>query len=72
MVSAMRRGLGRNPGLITVPAPLLKLALKLAGQSEWYERLAGPLVADPAALLAIGWTPRLSTGDGLAALMRRS
>ena len=72
MVSAMRRGLGRNPGLITVPAPLLKLALKLAGQTDGYTRLAGPLVADPAALVAIGWTPRLSTGDGLAALMRGS
>jgi nucleoside-diphosphate-sugar epimerase len=70
MISAMRRGLGRNPGLIRLPAPVLKLALKTAGREEWYERLARPLVADPSALMGIGWAPRVSTQAGLQALMK--
>jgi nucleoside-diphosphate-sugar epimerase len=70
MVAAMRRGLGRTPGLISVPAPLLKLALKWAKRPEWYDRLASPLVADPSALMRIGWSPKLSTETGLQLLMR--
>jgi nucleoside-diphosphate-sugar epimerase len=70
MISAMRRGLGRNPGLIRLPAPVLKFALKAAGREEWYERLARPLVADPSALMGIGWAPRVSTQAGLQALMK--
>jgi UDP-glucose 4-epimerase len=69
LISAMRLGLGRKPGLVSVPAPLLELVLKLAGRSQWYERLARPLVADPSALLGIGWAPRVSTRDGIRALM---
>jgi nucleoside-diphosphate-sugar epimerase len=70
MVAAMRRGLGRTPGLISIPAPLLKLALKWAKRPEWYDRLASPLVADPSALMRIGWSPKLSTETGLQLLMR--
>jgi UDP-glucose 4-epimerase len=69
LISAMRLGLGRKPGLVTVPAPFLELVAKLAGRSEWYERLARPLVADSSALLGIGWAPSVSTRDGIRALM---
>src|SRR5262249_20103422 len=54
MIAALRRGLGRSPGLIPVPPPLLKMALDAAGRTEIYQRLAGSLVADPAALLRLG------------------
>jgi hypothetical protein len=37
-----------------------------------YQRLSGPLIVDPAALMSVGWTPRLATRDGLAMLMRAS
>ena len=70
MITAMRRGLGRSPGLIPVPQPLLKTALRAAGRTEIYQRLAGSLVADPAALLRLGWTPPVATADALAALAR--
>src|SRR6266478_3146579 len=70
MITAMRRGLGRSPGLIPVPPPLLKTALRAAGRTEIYQRLAGSLVADPAALLRLGWTPPVTTPDALAALAR--
>lgn len=70
MIAAMRRGLDRRPGLLPVPAGLLGAALRAGGRGEMFERLGGSLVADPSALVRIGWTPRVSASDGLAELMR--
>src|SRR5262244_3221525 len=70
MITALRRGLNRSPGLIPVPPSLLEMALRAAGRTEIYQRLAGSLVADPAALLRLGWTPPVATADALAALAR--
>ncbi|MBO1905723.1 NAD-dependent epimerase/dehydratase family protein [Microvirga sp. 3-52] len=72
MVTAMRQGLGRAPGLIPVPAFVLKGAAALAGRGEAYERLAGSLVASPEALRNLGWQPVSSTRDALAELARRA
>jgi nucleoside-diphosphate-sugar epimerase len=69
MIAAMRRGLGRSANLVPMPAPLLKLALHAARRTEWYERLACPLVVDCSQLCGLGWSPRVSTEAGLAALM---
>jgi nucleoside-diphosphate-sugar epimerase len=70
MIAAVRRGLGRRPGLIPVPPAALKAALRAAGRMEVYDRLAGSLVADPAALLRLDWKPPVATADALAALAR--
>ena len=70
MIGAVRRGLGRRPGLIPLPPAVLKAGLRAAGRMEIYERLAGSLVADPAALLHLGWKPPVATADALAALAR--
>jgi nucleoside-diphosphate-sugar epimerase len=70
MIAAIRAGLGRRPGLVPVPPAWLEAALRAAGRAEIYERLAGSLVADPSALLQLGWTPPLTTAQGLAALAR--
>jgi nucleoside-diphosphate-sugar epimerase len=70
MITAIRRGLGRGHGLFPVPARLLESAARLAGRGEIYERLAGSLVAEPAALMRLGWTPSVRTPEGLAALAR--
>src|SRR5712691_9302023 len=40
MITAMRLGLGRRPGLIPVPPALLEISLRVAGRAEVYERLA--------------------------------
>jgi len=69
MICAMRRGLGRSANLVPLPAPLLKLALHAAGRTEWYPRLACPLIADPSQLSGLGWAPQVSTEAGLSALM---
>ncbi|AWM88892.1 NAD-dependent epimerase/dehydratase family protein [Microvirga sp. 17 mud 1-3] len=68
IVTALRAGLGRGPGLLPVPAPLLKMAATSMGRREAYERLAGSLVASPAALAELGWVPVTTTPDGLRRL----
>jgi UDP-glucose 4-epimerase len=71
MIAALRRGVGRRPGLVPMPRSLLAEAFRIAGREEEYQRLAGALVADPAALQQLGWRPRIATPDGLAILMRQ-
>jgi nucleoside-diphosphate-sugar epimerase len=70
MIAAMRRGLGRRPSLIPVPPRLLEAALRAVGRAEVFQRLAGSLVAEPAALLQLGWVPPARTAQALAALAR--
>jgi nucleoside-diphosphate-sugar epimerase len=70
MVTAMRRGLGRRPGLVRVPSRLLEAAFRVAGRPEAHQRLTGSLVADPSALQQMGFVPPLAATDGLAALAR--
>jgi len=69
MIAAMRRGLGRRAGVFPVPSPLIELMLKTTGRDEVYQRLSGSLVADPAALIGLGWTPAAMADAGLARLM---
>jgi UDP-glucose 4-epimerase len=70
MIAAMRQGLGRPAALFYVPKPLLKSALRAAGQAETCAPLFGSLVADPSALARLNWVPPVETSAGLAALMR--
>lgn len=70
MITAIRGGLDRRPGLVPVPNALLRAGFRLSGYPERYRRLAEPLVASPAALLQMGWDPPLSTPDGLARVAR--
>lgn len=69
MIAAMRRGLGRRPNVFPFPVGILELLLRAAGREEIYQRLAGPLVADPSALINLRWTPTVATPIGLAELM---
>jgi len=50
MISSLRRGLGRRPGLFPVPVPLLRYVLGRFGRVEEYERIAGSLIASAASL----------------------
>jgi UDP-glucose 4-epimerase len=70
MITAMRSGLGRRPGLVRVPRRLLEAAFRAAGRVDDYQRLTGSLAADPSALRGLGWEPALGAGAGLAALAR--
>jgi nucleoside-diphosphate-sugar epimerase len=70
MIAAMRRGLGRRPNVLPFPTALLETLLRAVGREEIYRRVAGSLIADPTALLGLGWVPPLSTPDGLVRLMQ--
>lgn len=70
IVAAMRQGLGRRAALFYVPKPLLRGALRAAGQAETCAPLFGSLVADPSALTRLNWVPPIETEAGLAALLR--
>ncbi|MCJ2018084.1 NAD(P)H-binding protein [Methylobacterium sp. E-065] len=68
MIAALRVGLGRGPGLVPVPAGLLKLACRMTGRDAQFARIAEGLVARADGLAALGWRPAGSTRDGLARL----
>lgn len=68
MIAALRRGLGRRPGLVPVPEPILEAGFRALGRMDAYRRLSGALVADASALRAYGWDPPVETRAGLAAL----
>jgi nucleoside-diphosphate-sugar epimerase len=70
MIAAMRSGAGRRPAVVRFPPALLELLLRAAGRQEIYRRLSGSLIADPSALMKLGWTPQLTTPAGLAKLMQ--
>jgi nucleoside-diphosphate-sugar epimerase len=69
IVTALRRGRGKSPGLVAVPPVLLRLALTAAGRGANWEQINGALVADPAKLMATGWSPERDTITALAAMM---
>jgi nucleoside-diphosphate-sugar epimerase len=70
IITALRAGEGRRPGLLPVPPALLALASKVLGYSEQWQRLGGMLAADPIKLINAGWKPLVNTRAGLAALAR--
>lgn len=65
IITALRAGLGRQPGLLNIPPALFKAALTMLGREAIWQRLGGALVADPSRLIATGWQPRVETRDGL-------
>jgi nucleoside-diphosphate-sugar epimerase len=70
MIGAMRKGLGRRPGLVPVPHLLLQAGMRAIGHGETYRLLSGSLVGDSSALARLNWVPPIDTEEGLAALMR--
>jgi nucleoside-diphosphate-sugar epimerase len=69
IVTALRRGRGKAPGLVTVPEALLRLGLTAVGRSANWEQISGGLVADPAKLMAAGWRPERDTIKALAEMV---
>jgi nucleoside-diphosphate-sugar epimerase len=66
-LAEMRRGMGRGPGLVSVPPALLAFPLKLLGRGETAARLTGGLRVDAGKLRAAGW----KAGSGVTAALRR-
>lgn len=72
MIAALRQGLGRRADVFWLPPRLVELALHIAGRRDAYPLLAGSLIADPSALLQLGWSPPVETQAALARLMQTS
>jgi UDP-glucose 4-epimerase len=68
IVTALREGEGRRPGLLPVPPALIALASSAFNRTDEWQRVGGTLVADPAKLTRAGWKASLDTRSGLAAL----
>jgi UDP-glucose 4-epimerase len=70
IVTALRHGLARGPGLVSVPRGALAAALRLVGKQDVLSRLEGELIADPSKLVAAGWMPTTDTVAALTAVAR--
>lgn len=70
IIRALRRGLGRPEMLLPVPDTSLARLLKFVGKGDFADRLTGDLVAEPARLRRIGWTPPEATLEALEASAR--
>lgn len=72
MISFLRRGAGRAPGLVNVPPGLLATTLRLLGRADLWARLTGDLVVSAERIRAAGYAPKVTTAEGLFALGRGS
>jgi nucleoside-diphosphate-sugar epimerase len=70
IVTALRAGMGKAPGLITVPPALIRLGLTALRRTHNWDQLNGQLVVDPSKLIASGWRPDPDTKAALAATAR--
>jgi nucleoside-diphosphate-sugar epimerase len=68
IVTALRAGLGKRPGLIAVPGGLIRLGLAALGRAHNWDQLDGQLIVAPNKLIASGWRPDPDTKAALAAL----
>lgn len=57
VIAKMRAGMGRRPGIVTLPRGSLEMLMKLPGARAIWERIGKPLVIDPAKLMGLGWSP---------------
>jgi nucleoside-diphosphate-sugar epimerase len=70
MFAALRHGAGRSPMLFPIPPSAIKLLLTAVGRPELWDRIGRELVASSAKLQQAGWSPKIDTKAGLAAMMK--
>jgi UDP-glucose 4-epimerase len=70
IVTAFRAGMGRPPGLFSVPPPLLEAIAAIAGRRQALQGMFAEEICDPSALEGTGWTATRNSIAGLAALAR--
>jgi UDP-glucose 4-epimerase len=66
IIAALRRGLGRRPGMFNLPLAPLRAIAQLASLSAAWDRVASDLIIDTSALEATGWRPVETAAEGLA------
>lgn len=70
LVAAMREGLGRPAQLMRVPQRAVRRLMQSVGKEADWERVSGSFVVDPTKLMGIGWSPAVTTHDGIVQMMR--
>jgi UDP-glucose 4-epimerase len=55
-----------------VPLGGVKRLMATFGKEAEWDRLSGSFIIDAAKLRGLGWTPRIKTREGIAAMMRSS
>lgn len=71
MLSALRRGFGRESHLPAAPLGLLSAVFIASGQKQTWHRLSQPLIVNPSGLASTGWKPVADTAVRLEALARQ-
>jgi nucleoside-diphosphate-sugar epimerase len=71
IIAAMRRGLGRRPGVFACPKPVFRALCRASGHREAYRLMAEPLVVDIGKLTRLGGAG-LPLRLGLEAYMRET
>ena len=70
IIASLRLGMGRPANLFAVPPPLLLSLVRICRLTETWEKLAGSLVVSIDKLSSVGYSPVVSTSQGLAAMTR--
>jgi nucleoside-diphosphate-sugar epimerase len=70
MFVALRQGAGRSPMLVPMPPSAIKMLLTAVGRLDLWDRIGRELVASSAKLQQAGWSTRIETKAGLAAMMK--
>jgi UDP-glucose 4-epimerase len=68
MLRTLRDGLGRPARLFAFPESLLRLPFRLTGRTDLWDRIGGPMVAQPDAALRLGLTSRLPVREAMRQL----
>ncbi|BCG96121.1 NAD-dependent epimerase/dehydratase family protein [Mesorhizobium sp. 131-2-1] len=72
IIAAFRRGFGRPPRRVAVPAAPMRMAATLFGKGRAWQALTATQICDPSLLASEGWAPETDTLEQLAELARRS
>ncbi|WP_426419390.1 NAD-dependent epimerase/dehydratase family protein [Bradyrhizobium genosp. A] len=67
--ATLREGMGRSPGLISIPPQVLKAMVFATGRRSLWDRIGRELVASSASLQKAGWSPQVETKAGLRAIV---
>jgi UDP-glucose 4-epimerase len=70
IIASLRHGMSRPANLFAIPPALLSGLVRICRLTETWEKLAGSLVVSVDKLNAIGYSPVVTTLQGLAAMTR--
>jgi UDP-glucose 4-epimerase len=70
IIATLRKAVGRPERLFNVSPALAERLLLAVGCGAMWDRIGGSLIVDSGKLRQGGWRPRMTTEDGLLAMMR--